>query len=189
MCDGSGQRRLDVRPAPSRGATLLCVSACTCVPVLVCTCARVSVRVSVIHLHIHTHTYMPTCIHTHIGTRTHTCRHSVVVELLDGAGEAFGPISYSHHYSVAHPLPPHGYAHGRFSLPEHASLPLYVLIQKCLCVSLSTPSYNVCVCMCPHIACLCVCQCLYARIQGIQCVCVCGCVSTASYSAYVCLSL
>ena len=132
---------------------------------------------------------MPTCIHTHIGTRTHTCRHSVVVELLDWAGEAFGPISYSHHYSVAHPLPPHGYAHGRFSLPEHASLPLYVLIQKCLCVSLSTPSYNVCVCMCPHIACLCVCMCLYACIQGIQCVCVCGCVSTASYSAYVCLSL
>ena len=73
----------------------------------------------------------------------------MVVELLDGAGEAFGPISYSHHYSVAHPLPPHGYAHGRFSLPEHASLPLYVLIQKCLCVSLSSPSYNVCVCMCP----------------------------------------
>ena len=126
---------------------------------------------------------MPTCIHTHIGTRTHTCRHSVVVELLDGAGEAFGPISYSHHYSVAHPLPPHGYAHGRFSLPEHASLPLYVLIQKCLCVSLSTPSYNVCVYVpsysvpvCVHVS-LClhtghsVCMCLWLCLHGfIQCV-------------------
>ena len=134
---------------------LSCVSACTFVPVLVCTCARVSVRLSVIHLHIHTHTHMPTCIHTHNSTRTHTYRHSVVVELLDGAGEAFGPISYSHHYSVAHPLPPHGYAHGRSSLPEHVSLPLYVLIQKCVCVSLSLSPHTMCMCVCVYI-CVCV---------------------------------